>query len=185
MGADAVESCVAKYTENPVDHKIAITSAQIESDFYCSATRAEEILIFAKRMGYEKVGVASCLGLIRECGLFARAARARGVNLYGVACKIGAVDKTRIGLEEERKLVPHSHESMCNPIMQAETLNREGTDFNVIIGLCVGHDTLFIKHSKAPVTYLIVKDRVLCHNPAAALYNMDSYYSRLLRPDRQ
>ena len=58
-----------------------------------------------------------------------------------------------------------------------------GTDLNVIVGLCVGHDTLFIKHSEAPVTYLIVKDRVLAHNPAGALHAMDTYYRRLLDPD--
>ena len=46
--------------------------------------------------------------------------------------------------------------------------------------LCVGHDTLFIKHSEAPVTYLIVKDRVLGHNPAAALYTAKFYYKRVL-----
>ena len=58
-----------------------------------------------------------------------------------------------------------------------------GTDLNVIVRLCVGHDTLFIKHSEAPVTYLIVKDRVLAHNPAGALHAMDTYYRRLLDPD--
>ena len=66
---------------------------------------------------------------------------------------------------------------------QARILNREGTDLNVIVGLCVGHDTLFIKHSEAPVTCLIVKDRVLAHNPAAALYASGSYYKRLLSPE--
>ncbi|MDR2528000.1 MAG: DUF1847 domain-containing protein, partial [Synergistaceae bacterium] len=133
-------------------------------------------------MGYKKVGAATCVGLLSECNQFARVAKVKGIDVYGVACKVGAVDKTVIGLPEERKLLPGSHESMCNPILQAELLNRQGTDFNVIIGLCVGHDSLFIRHSKAPVTYLIVKDRVLCHNPAAALYGAGSYYKRLLDP---
>ena len=34
----------------------------------------------------------------------------------------------------------------------------------------MGHDSLFYKHSKAPVTTLVVKDRKLGHNPVAALY---------------
>ena len=47
------------------------------------------------------------------------------------------------------------------------------------MGLCVGHDTLFIKHVKSPTTVLAVKDRVLGHNPLAALYLSDSYYRRV------
>ena len=134
-------------------------------------------------MGYKKVGFATCVGLLSECNLFAKVAKAKGIDIYGVACKVGAVDKTVIGLDEEQKLSPGQHESMCNPILQAELLNEEKTEFNIIIGLCVGHDSLFIRHSKAPVTYLIVKDRVLCHNPAAALYGAGGYYKRLMTPE--
>jgi uncharacterized metal-binding protein len=60
---------------------------------------------------------------------------------------------------------------MCAPLCQADILNQAGTDLNVMIGLCVGHDALFARHSAAPVTTLVVKDRVLGHNPAAALYS--------------
>jgi uncharacterized metal-binding protein len=59
---------------------------------------------------------------------------------------------------------------MCNPIGQAEILNREGTDLNLICGLCIGHDIQFTKHSRSPVSTFIVKDRVLAHNPAGSLY---------------
>ncbi|MBW2121998.1 MAG: DUF1847 domain-containing protein, partial [Deltaproteobacteria bacterium] len=55
------------------------------------------------------------------------------------------------------------------------------TDFNILLGLCVGHDSLFLKYAEAFSTVLIVKDRVLGHNPAAALYTTDSYYARLKR----
>jgi uncharacterized metal-binding protein len=48
-----------------------------------------------------------------------------------------------------------------------------------VIGLCVGHDSLFFMHSKAPATVLVAKDRVLGHNPVAALYTTHSYYRRL------
>ena len=61
-------------------------------------------------------------------------------------------------------------EVMCNPAGQAQLLNDAGTQLNVICGLCVGHDAIFAKLSDAPVTTLIAKDRVLAHNPAAAIY---------------
>ena len=50
----------------------------------------------------------------------------------------------------------------------------------MLVGLCVGHDAIFTRHSKAPVTTFIVKDRVLGHNPAAALYTAKFYYKRVL-----
>ncbi len=59
---------------------------------------------------------------------------------------------------------------MCNPAGQAEILAAAGTEFNIICGLCVGHDAIFSLKSAAPVTTLIAKDRVLGHNPAAAVY---------------
>ena len=179
---ETVRNVTERYVKNPEDRKIALVSAELEADYYGAATRVEEILIFIKKMDYRKVGLATCAGLLGECGKFAKAAKAKGIEVYGVVCKIGALDKTVIGLEEDQKISPGSHESMCNPILQAELLNEQKTDFNIIIGLCVGHDSLFIKYSKAPVSCLIVKDRVLCHNPAASLYGMNSYYKRLLEP---
>ena len=69
---------------------------------------------------------------------------------------------------------------MCNPIMQAKLLEEAGTEINIVVGLCVGHDSLFYKYSKAPTTTLITKDRVMMHNPAAALYGAEGYYSHKL-----
>lgn len=70
---------------------------------------------------------------------------------------------------------------MCNPILQAELLNQQNTEFNIALGLCVGHDSLFYKYSGALVTTMVVKDRVLAHNPAGALYCADGYYSDKLQ----
>ena len=64
---------------------------------------------------------------------------------------------------------------------QARLLNREKSDFNVVVGLCVGHDSLFFKYSEAPVTVLVAKDRVLAHNTVGALYNHGSYYKNKLK----
>ena len=178
-----IQKVTERYIKNSKDRKIALVSAEVEADYYRRATRVEEILIFIKKMGYKKVGLATCRGLLSECNKFAKVAKAKGIDIYGVACKVGAVDKTVIGLREDQKINPGSNEPMCNPILQAELLNEQKTDFNIILGLCVGHDSLFIKYSKAPVSYLIVKDRVLCHNPAAGLYCMEGYYKRFLGPD--
>lgn len=53
-------------------------------------------------------------------------------------------------------------------------------DLNVVVGLCVGHDSLFYKYAKGLTTTLITKDRMLAHNPAGALYQARAYYKKLL-----
>ena len=73
-------------------------------------------------------------------------------------------------------------EPMCNPIAQAQLLNRAQTQLNICLGLCVGHDSLFYKYCDAPVTTLVAKDRVTGHNPAAAIYCADGYFHDRLFP---
>jgi uncharacterized metal-binding protein len=128
--------------------------------------------------------VATCIGLLEESKIFIKILKANELKAYTVICKVGSVDKTQIGIPEELKVQKGSYEAICNPILQAKLLNRQKTDLNVIVGLCVGHDSLFMRHSKAPVTTLITKDRVLGHNPAAALYNTGYYYKKLLEKGR-
>ena len=62
-------------------------------------------------------------------------------------------------------------------------LNDRQVDLNIVMGLCVGHDMLFNKYAKAPVTTLVVKDRVTGHNPAAVLYTAESYYKEKLHKE--
>jgi uncharacterized metal-binding protein len=68
---------------------------------------------------------------------------------------------------------------MCNPVFQAKLLNHEKTELNILLGLCVGHDSIFFKYAEAPTTVLAVKDRVTGHNPLAAIYLSDSYYQKI------
>lgn len=175
-----VDECVALYKGDSPTAKIAKAAAEIEGIYYGRLTRVEEIIAFAKRIGATKIGIATCAGLINETKIFSRILKAKGLESYSVICKIGSVDKTEIGIPEDLKVEKGCFEAMCNPILQAKLLNEAKTELNVINGLCVGHDSLFIKHSEAPVTTLITKDRVTGHNPVAALYTSGSYYKRLL-----
>ncbi|MDR2076199.1 MAG: DUF1847 domain-containing protein [Desulfovibrio sp.] len=159
--------------------RVAREAAILEADAYGRLTRVEETIEFIRRMGYRSIGIASCVGMMPETSIFSSILSGEGMESYTVGCKIGAVDKSVIGIPEGKKLNGGcGHESMCNPIMQAKKLAERKTDFNIVIGLCVGHDTLFLQHSKAPVTVMIVKDRALGHNPVAALYTARGMYSR-------
>lgn len=174
-----MEKVVKLYTENEENNKIAIASAEVEGGFYGKYTCVEEIMEVAKRIGAKKIGIATCVGLIEESRIFARILKLNGFDAYGVACKVGSVDKTDIGLDP--KYTCKTGPVMCNPILQAKLLNKAGTQLNVVVGLCVGHDSLFYKYSKALATTLVTKDRVLAHNPVGVLYQTRAYYKRLLQ----
>ena len=176
---ELLDEVVHIYQTNKKVQKIAKISAEIEGLFYGQKTRVEEIIEFIQRTGVKKIGIATCVGLIQETRMFTKILDQYGINYYVVGCKIGAVDKTEIGIPAELKINRGcGHESMCNPIMQAKILNKEKTDFNIVIGLCVGHDALFTMYAKAPTTTLITKDRVMAHNPVGALYQSNTIYSR-------
>ncbi|MCF8217270.1 MAG: DUF1847 domain-containing protein [Chlorobium sp.] len=175
-----LEAITSSYCAEDEDSRAAKAAAEVEGLYYGKLTRVEEVLAFARRIGARKIGLATCVGLVDETRLFSKMLRQNGFEPYTVLCKIGSVDKTEIGIHEELKLRPESFEALCNPLLQAKMLNDWKSDLNVVIGLCVGHDALFCRHSEALVTTLIVKDRVLAHNPAAALYTSRSYYKRVM-----
>ena len=161
---------------NPENHEFYLTSVAIEYLGYCRWPRVREIAEFARRMGYTRIGMGFCVGLHKEAAIVSRLLRKQGFEVVSVACKTGAIPKTKVGYPEEMLLHPETYESMCNPIAQAQLLNREKTQLNICFGLCVGHDSLFYKYCEAPVTTLVVKDRVTGHNPAAAIYCADGYF---------
>lgn len=168
-----------RYQSDPQLRKLALESARTEASGYMQRTRIEDMIDFAHRMGWEKIGIAHCIGLIEEARLAAEIFHQAGFEVYAACCKVGSIDKETVGLEDNEKVRPGTYEALCNPLAQAELLAAAGTQFNVVIGLCVGHDSIFFMNSKAPASVLVAKDRVLGHNPVAALYTSHSYYSRL------
>lgn len=141
--------------------------------------RIVETIEFSKKMGYKRLGIVFCMGLRKEARIVEKLFVSKGFIVTSVMCKVGCVLKEEIGIADDQKVEIGSEEAMCNPILQAMVLNDEKTQFNILLGLCVGHDSLFLKYADAPCTVLAVKDRVLGHNPLAAVYNIDSYYRAL------
>ncbi len=142
--------------------------------------RILELIEFSKKCGYQRLGLAFCTGLRAEARTLTEILENHGFEVVSVQCKVGSTPKEKIGIKPEQKIGgPTKWESMCNPIVQAEIMNAEKVDFAIMLGLCLGHDTLFIKHCRVPMTVIAVKDRVTGHNPLAALYTINSYYKRL------
>jgi uncharacterized metal-binding protein len=138
----------------------------IEAKYYCEKTRLGETILFAKRLGYSKIGLAFCIGLSHEAKIIDEIL-SKHFEVISVCCKVSGISKRDFDLPQ---ISSESQEVMCNPAGQAELLNQAESELNIICGLCVGHDAIFAKLSKAPVTTLIVKDRVLAHNPVGVLY---------------
>ena len=157
------------------NHDVMVASAEVEYEGYCQWTRVQEIMEFARKIKAHKIGIANCIGLISEARIFARILRANGFEPYAVICKVEGRAKSSVGIPKECERIGSA---MCNPILQARLLNRAHTDLNVVVGLCVGHDSLFYKYSDAYGTTLVTKDRVTGNNPVAALYTAQSYYKK-------
>lgn len=190
---DIISAAATRFKGENEDARLARMAARVEGLCYDKVegsdvvnarwTRVEDTVALAKLMGWKRLGIASCIGLLYETEQLSAILTAQGLEPQSVCCKTGSIDKLELGIREEEKVRPGTFEPACNPIAQAEICNRIGTDMNIIVGLCVGHDMLFAKYSKAPVTTLVCKDRVTGHNPVAVLYGQSFYYKRLRKQE--
>jgi uncharacterized metal-binding protein len=169
---DIRDEVVAAYKDETL--KAAQIASYVEATYYMQKTRVEEVIEFAKEMGYRRIGIAFCVGLAAEAETVHRIL-AQHFEVYSVCCKVCGVAKSTFDLKSVRG---EPDEVMCNPVAQARVLNGKQTDLNLIVGLCIGHDITFSRYSEAPVSTLVVKDRVLTHNPCGAIYS--GYYKRRL-----
>lgn len=158
----------------PENREFYIKASEIEALGYGVWPRVKEAVRLCQMMGYHRVGLAFCRGLRKEAKILDGILRRNGLEVVSVICKTGGIPKEAVSIKE--KVHPDSFEPMCNPIAQAMLLNEQKTEFNIVLGLCVGHDSMFYKYAEALTTTIIVKDRVLGHNPAAALYCAEGYF---------
>ena len=171
-GAELPEECTSKLArENAREQALAyyaLPGNQTIVHAASTATKAamdgkwpriRELIFFAHEIGAKRIGIASCKSYIPEADLLVQILRAEGFEPIDAMCRIGSITRCEAGLcdaEDERAGM-----TTCNPFMQADVLNEVGTDFNIIVGLCLGHDMLFTQRSHAWVTTLAVKDQSL------------------------
>ncbi len=172
------EALAAMYRDDPMAKSMMRAAAELEAEGYMLLPRVQEVIFFGRKMGYDHLGMAFCAGLQQEAGLLAGLLEPH-FRISSVCCKLCGIPKDDFGLPKVRD---NPGEIICNPVGQAEILNRSGTQMNLLVGLCLGHDLLFTRYSAAPVTTVIVKDRVLANNPAGALYS--PYWLRLIKENR-
>ncbi|MHA2035149.1 MAG: DUF1847 domain-containing protein [Promethearchaeota archaeon] len=146
----------------------------VEAKGYMHWPRLKDTIEYAKGMGFNKIGLASCVALQKETEKTAEILISYGFEVCSVCCKTGSINKLNVGVPKEYSMISKTGYPIgfvtCNPVAQALILNKAKTDLNLIVGLCVGHDINFTRLSDAPVTTFIAKDRLSPHNPATVLY---------------
>ncbi len=135
------------------DLKSIKISAWLESD-HMKRTKLEEITIYAKRLGYKKIGLAFCIEYEREAKLVYEVL-SKYFEVFSVCCKVCSFEKSSLGIKKSEDL---EFEAVCNPIGQALLLNDDLTNLNIMLGLKTGYDILFAKYSEAPSIALPVQE---------------------------
>lgn len=169
---DEVRACYAE----PENRRI-MKAAMVSSSKCGNLTRVQETIEFARLVGAKKIGIATCTMLLNESRILGGLLERAGFEVFGVACKVESNHRGDLDL-----VLDDGEEGpvLCNPVMQARLLAEAGTDLNVVMGLCVGHDVLFCKYTKAPTTTLVTKDHVTAHNACAGLYAAKTVHRKRL-----
>lgn len=144
------------------EEKIILATNSLEKH-YDKLTRVEAIMLFAKKIGAKKIGLAYCHAMRNETQLFANILEMHGFTIFPISCKTAK-----------------NTSFVCDPIIQAKSFNKIRTDLNILIGLCIGNDALFTKYSSAITAHFILKDHILGHNPLLGLYMSNDYDARSL-----
>ncbi len=163
------------YASDEFIKKSTAEASIVEAKGYIHWPRLKDTVEYAKGMGYKRLGLAFCVGMLKETQRIAEILENYGFEVVSICCKTGGVKKTEVGIPEEYTMFSKTGYTIgwitCNPAAQALLLNESETDMNIIVGLCVGHDITFTHLSKAPVTTLIAKDRSAPHDPSAVLFS--------------
>jgi uncharacterized metal-binding protein len=187
ISSDIEKEALNLYKKDKYIKKATKEASIVEASGYLIWPRLKDTIEFAKGMGFNKIGLAFCVGLQREAKKVANILEKYGFKVTSVCCKTGSIAKTELGIPKEYTVLSKTGHPLgfvsCNPVAQAILLNKTKTDLNLIVGLCVGHDITFTQLSTAPVSTLIAKDRSHPHSPAAVLYTPygDSYFSKDLK----
>lgn len=135
-----------------------------EEAFERGATRLKEIRNFALSSGVKTIGIAHCMAVAKEAESV-KNYFSTDFEVLTIDCKTGKLAKSDFLGEGYMGL-------SCNPMGQAEYLAENGSELNIVMGLCVGHDMIFGMNSKVPTTTLLVKDRAHKHNPLEGINNL-------------
>lgn len=154
---------IHKYHSEEAQTVSRAASSLVDDGRAGTLSRLEEIVEYARLKEYQVLGVAYCYGMEKEAGFLREYLQTEGFRTVMVSCTVDGVPECEVNTTKTGQSVS------CNPIGQANALNRSGSDFTILMGLCLGHDVLIQKNLNMDFTTWIVKDRVMNHRPMDAL----------------
>ncbi|MFW9784602.1 MAG: DUF1847 domain-containing protein [Candidatus Heimdallarchaeota archaeon] len=175
VSPEVTKEAMDLYNTDEFIKKSTNVASIVEATGYMHWPRLKDTIEYAKGMGFKKIGLASCVALQKETEKTAEILANYGFEVCSICCKTGSIKKSSVGVPDEYIMISKTGYPIgivtCNPVAQALLLNKAKTEFNLIIGLCVGHDVTFTRLSEAPVSTFIAKDRSNPHNPVAVLFS--------------
>lgn len=146
---------------SPELHQMTTVALDISAEPERVLCRIAELIYFCIEMHYKHVGLAFCADLFAESETVTHLLR-RFMRVTPVCCRLGGAWEPQVNPDLD---------PTCNPVGMAHVLNEARTELNVAVGLSMGCDVVFGQLSRAPVTTLFVKDKLLANNPVSACHS--------------
>jgi uncharacterized metal-binding protein len=150
---------IEQYQEVSHSEIVKAAAELVDSGRAGTLSRMEEIIEFAKRMNYQKLGIAYCYGMEKQAKAIETLLISEWFDVSAVSCSVGGL------IQSEVNSASCVHKVSCNPLGQAEQLNAEKVDLTLVVGICMGHDILLNRNLAMDFTTLVVKDRKNNHAP--------------------
>lgn len=150
---------IGRYKEAANSEIVKAAAELVDSGRAGTLSRIEEIIEFAKRMNYQKLGLAYCYGMEKYAKAIETLLTDEWFDVSAVSCSVGGLKQSEVN---EASCI---HKVSCNPLGQAEQLNAEKVDLTLVVGICLGHDILLNRTLIMDFTTLVVKDRKNNHAP--------------------
>ena len=150
---------IEQYKDASHSEIIKAAAELVDSGKAGTLSRIEEIIEFAKRMNYQKIGIAYCYGMEQQAKAIETLLTNEWFDVSAVSCSVGGLKQSEVNAAS------CIHKVSCNPLGQAEQLNAEKVDLTLVVGICMGHDILLNRNLSMDFTTLVVKDRKFNHAP--------------------
>jgi uncharacterized metal-binding protein len=150
---------IEQYKEVSHSEIVKAAAELVDSGRAGTLSRMEEIIEFAKRMNYQKLGIAYCYGMEKQAKAIETLLINDWFDVSAVSCSVGGLKQSEVNSAS------CVHKVSCNPLGQAEQLNAEKVDLTLVVGICMGHDILLNRNLAMDSTTLVVKDRKFNHVP--------------------
>jgi uncharacterized metal-binding protein len=160
------DTILQEYQEEANNKIVRAAASLVDEGRAGTLSRLEELVQFIQEMKFKKVALAYCYGMEEDARKVSDYLKSKNIFISAVSCTAGSMAQNEVNTRSKYSGVS------CNPIVQAEQLNSEGTQFTITMGLCLGHDILFNKYIQSYSTNLVVKDRVYEHNPFRQINNL-------------